>query len=47
MYHLLSCLRKTFYRYIGVSVILSFIAGFLSLVRVTEFSQFEKDILCP
>ena len=46
MYHLLSCLRKTFYRYIGISVILSPIAGFLSLVRVTQFSQFEKGILC-
>ena len=23
------------------------IAGFLSLVRVTQFSQFEKGILCP
>ena len=28
MYHLLSCLRKN-YRYIGISVILSPIAGFL------------------
>ena len=40
MYRLLSCLRKNFYRYIGISVILSPIAGFLSLVRVTQFSQF-------
>ena len=47
MYHLLSCLRKKNYRYIGISVILSPIAGFLSLVRVTQFSQFEKGILCP
>ena len=37
MYHLLSCLRKKNYRYIGISVILSHIAGFLSLVRVTQF----------
>ena len=44
MYHLLSCLRKKFYRYIGISVILSPTAGFLSLVRVTQFSQFEKGI---
>ena len=44
MYNLLSCLRKKFYRYIGISVILSPIAGFLSLVRVTQFSQFEKGI---
>ena len=51
MYHLLSCLRKKFYRYIGISVILSPtagflspIAGFLSLVRVTQFSQFGKGI---
>ena len=44
MYHLLSCLRKNFYRYIGISVILSPIAGFLSLVRVTQVSQFEKGI---
>ena len=44
MYHLLSCLRKKNYRYIGI---LSPIAGFLSLVRVTQFSQFEKDILSP
>ena len=42
MYHLLSCLRNNLYRYIGISVILSPIAGFLSLVRVTQFSQFEK-----
>ena len=47
MYHLLSCLRKDFYRYIGSSVILSSIGGFLLLVRVTQFSQFEKGILCP
>ena len=47
MYHLLTCLRNFFYRYIGISVILSPIAGFLSLVRVTQFSQFEKGILCP
>ena len=47
MYHLLSCLRKKIYRYIGISVILSTIAGFVSLVRVTQFSQFEKGILCP
>ena len=44
MYNLLSCLRKKIYRYIGISVILSPIAGFLSLVRVTQFSQFEKGI---
>ena len=42
MYHLLNCLRKQNYRYIGISVILSPIAGFLSLVRVTQFLQFEK-----
>ena len=47
MYYLLSCLRKKFYRYNGISVILSPIAGFLSLVRVTQVSQFEKGILCP
>ena len=47
MYYLLSCLRKIFNRYIGISVILSPIAGFLSLVRVTQFSHFEKGILCP
>ena len=47
MYHLLSCLKKIFYRYIGISVILSPIAGFLLLVRVTQFSQFEKGTLCP
>ena len=46
MYHLLSCLRKGFYRSFGISVILNPIAGFLSLVRVTQFSQFEKGILC-
>ena len=46
MYHLLRCLRNKFYHYIGISVILSPIAGFLSLVRVTQFSQFEKGILC-
>ena len=44
MYHLISCLRKKIYRYIGISVILSPVAGFLSLVRVTQFSQFEKGI---
>ena len=48
MYHLLSCLRKKIiYGYIGISVISSPIAGFLSLVRITQFSQFEKGILCP
>ena len=47
MYHLLSCLRKKFYRYIGISVTLGPFAGFLSLVWVTQFSQFEKGILCP
>ena len=46
MYHLLSCLRKknTATQYIGILVILSPIAGFLSLVRVTQFSLFEKGI---
>ena len=39
--------KKKFYRYIGISVNLSPIAGFLSLVRVTQFSQYEKGILCP
>ena len=39
--------KKIFYRYIGISVILSPIAGLLSLVRDTQFSQFEKGILCP
>ena len=47
MQHVLSCLRKKIYRYIDISVILSPIAGFLLLVRVTQFSQFEKGILCP
>ena len=47
MYHLLSCLRKNFYRSTGISVIFSPIAGFLLLMRVTQFSQFEKGILCP
>ena len=42
MYHLLSCLRKNFTAIIGISVILNPIAGFLSLVRVTQFSQVEK-----
>ena len=37
--------KKKKYRYIGISVILSPIAGFLSLVRVTQFSQFEKGII--
>ena len=37
-------LKKKNYRYIGISVILSPVAGFLSLVRVTQFSQFEKGI---
>ena len=46
MYHLLKCLRKSFTA-IGISVILSPIAGFLSQVRVTQVSQFEKGILCP
>ena len=46
VYHLLDCLREKKYRYIGISVILSPIAGFLSLVRVTQFFQFEKGILC-
>ena len=40
-------IKTNFYNYIGISVILSPIAGFLSLVRVTQFSQFEKGILCP
>ena len=31
----------------GISVILSPIAGFLSLLRVTQFSQFEIGILSP
>ena len=39
--------KKKKYRYIGILVILSPIFGFLSLVRVTQFSQFEKGILCP
>ena len=47
MYHLLSFLRKIFYLYIGISLILSPIVSFVSLVRVTQFSQFEKGILCP
>ena len=37
MYYLLNCLRKKIYHYIGISVILSPIADFLSLVRVTQF----------
>ena len=47
MYHLLICLRKKNYHYIGISVILSLIAGFLLLVRVIQLSEFEKGILCP
>ena len=47
MYHLLSCYRKKNYRYIDISAILRPIAGFLLLVRVTQFSQFGKGILCP
>ena len=39
--------KKKKYRNIGILVILSPIAGFLSLVRVTQVSQFEKGILCP
>ena len=39
--------KKKKYRYIGISVILSPIAGFLSLVRVTQFYQFEKGMFCP
>ena len=31
--------KKKSYRYINISVILSPIAGFLSLVRVTQFSN--------
>ena len=31
----------------GISVILSPIVGFLSLVRITQFSQFEMGILRP
>ena len=38
--------QKNYYRYIGISLILSPIAGFQSLARVTQFSQFEKGILC-
>ena len=39
--------KKKSYHYISISVILSPIAGFLSLVWVLQFSQFEKGILCP
>ena len=42
-YHLFCCLRR-FYRYIGNSVILSPNARFLSLVRVTHFTQLVKGI---
>ena len=39
--------RTIFYRYIGISVILSPNTEFLSLVRVTQLTQFEKGILSP
>ena len=42
MYHLHNCLRKKNYRYIGISVVLSPIAGFLSLVRVAQFSSLRR-----
>ena len=45
MYHLLGCLRKKNYRYIGISVILSPIAGFLSPVRVTQLGYFVSLII--
>ena len=38
--------KATFYPCVGISVILSTNAGFLSPVRVTHFTQFEKGILC-
>ena len=41
MYHLLSCLKKN-YRYIGISVVLSVIAGFLSLVRLHNFPSLKR-----
>ena len=42
-YHIsFTWLFKKIYRYIGISVILSPIAGFLSLVRVTQFSHFPS-----
>ena len=39
--------KTNFYRYIGISVILSTNTDFLSLVRVTHFTEFEKGILSP
>ena len=39
--------KKKFLPLYQHSVILSPIAGFLSLVQVTQFSQFEKGIFCP
>ena len=40
--------KTNLYRYIVISVIfLSSNAGFLSPVRDTHFTQFEKGILCP
>ena len=47
MYHLLSCLRNLFTAISAFQQFLSPTAGFLSLVRVAQFSQFEKGILCP
>ena len=39
--------KTNFYRYIGISLIFKSHCGFLSLVRVTQFSHFETAILCP
>ena len=42
MYHLLICLRQFFIAISAFQGFLSPIAGFLSLVWVTQFTQFEK-----
>ena len=47
MYHLLRCLRQIFTAISAFQLFLSPIAGFLSLVRVIQFTKFEKGILCP
>ena len=44
MYHLLSCLKKTFTAISAFQWFLSPIAGFLSLVRVTQFSSFRRVV---
>ena len=47
MFHLLCCLRQFFSAISAFQWFISPSADFLSLVRVTQFSQFEKGILCP